>query len=341
MSAAPKISVVMTVFNGGVFLATAIASVLAQTLEDFEFVIVDDASTDGSVEVARRYAEDDARIRLICCETNKGQTACLNQAIGEARGGWIARQDADDVSLPERLARQWSVVEESDDVVLVGTNGWIIDERGAVTGMIHVPLEGSEIRSSLPFRNPFIHTSVMFRRTLADGSLVRYDERFRICQDWDLWVRLLRSGRGVNLADRLVAYRHLDDSLSRGAGEETRRESAEIVAAVWKELFPAVPFNAELLREFREGGMCSDRRRFWKLHGRCVEGQARAVHRVQAAGALLSRDVRAGLVEIFAATAAAPWWTVGVLWKSLAIQLGLVPGFTSEVFDQKTGSLAG
>jgi len=341
MSAAPKISVVMTVFNGGVFLATAIASVLAQTLEDFEFVIVDDASTDGSVEVARRYAEDDARIRLICCETNKGQTACLNQAIGEARGGWIARQDADDVSLPERLARQWSVVEESDDVVLVGTNGWIIDERGAVTGMIHVPLEGSEIRSSLPFRNPFIHTSVMFRRMLADGSLVRYNERFRICQDWDLWVRLLRSGRGVNLADRLVAYRHLDDSLSRGAGEETRRESAEIVAAVWKELFPAVPFNAELLREFREGGMCSDRRRFWKLHGRCVEGQARAVHRVQAAGALLSRDVRAGLVEIFAATAAAPWWTVGVLWKSLAIQLGLVPGFTSEVFDQKTGSLAG
>jgi len=341
MSAAPKISVVMTVFNGGGFLAMAIESVLAQTFEDFEFVIVDDASTDGSVEVVRRYATGDGRIRLICCKTNKGQTACLNQAMGEARGGWIARQDADDVSLPERLARQWSVVEESDDVVLVGTNGWMIDKRGAVTGMIHVPLESSEIRSSLPFRNPFIHTSVMFRRTLADGSLVRYNERFRICQDWDLWVRLLRSGRGVNLADRLVAYRHLDDSLSRGAGEETRRESAEIVAAVWKELFPAVPFNAELLREFREGGMCSDRRRFWKLHGRCVEGQARAVHRVQAAGALLRGDVRAGLVEIFAATAAAPWWTVGVLWKSLAIRLGLVPGFTSEVSDQKTGSLAG
>ena len=341
MSAAPKISVVMTVFNGGGFLAMAIESVLAQTFEDFEFVIVDDASTDGSVEVVRRYATGDGRIRLICCKTNKGQTACLNQAMGEARGGWIARQDADDVSLPERQARQWSVVEESDDVVIVGTNGWMIDERGAVTGMIHVPLEGSEIRSSLPFRNPFIHTSVMFRRTLADGSLVRYDERFRICQDWDLWVRLLRSGRGVNLADPLVAYRHLDDSLSRGAREETRRESAEIVAAAWKELFPAVPFNAELLREFREGAVCSDRRRFWRLHGRCVEGQARAVHRVQAAGALLPGDVRAGLVEIFAATAAAPCWTVGALWKSLAIRLGLVPGFTSEVFDQKTGSLAG
>lgn len=341
MSDAPKISVVMTVFNGGVFLATAIESVLAQTYKDFEFVIVDDASTDGSVEVARSYAGSDQRIRLICCESNKGQTACLNQAIGEARGDWIARQDADDVSLPERLSSQWRAIVEHKGIVLIGTNGWMIDESGVVTGMIHVPLEGSEIRSSLPFRNPFIHSSVMFCRTLADGSLVQYDERFRICQDWDLWVRLLRTGRGLNLADQLVAYRHLESSLSRAVGAETQRESAAIVAAVWKELFPAVPFDAGLLQEFREGAVSSDRRRFWKLHGRCVDGQARAVHRIQVAGALLPRNFRAGVAEIFAAVWSAPRWVVGVLCKSFAIRLGMAPRFTSEFFDQKKGSLAG
>lgn len=335
MSVAPKISVVMTVFNAGPFLSVAIESVLGQTFGDFEFVIVDDASTDGSAEALRGYSESDARIRLICCESNKGQTACLNQAIGAANGEWIARQDADDVSLPERLERQWGLVEESDDLVLVGTNGWMIDENGAVTGMIHVPLKGSDIRSALPFRNPFIHTSAMFCRMLVGGSPVLYNERFRICQDWDLWVRLLRSGRGVNLEDRLVAYRHLDSSLSRAASAETRRESAEIVAAVWKELFPAVPYEAELLREFRDGAVSSDRRRFWKLHGRCVDGQARAVHRIQAAGALLPGDVRAGLLEIVKAAAAAPWWTADVLWKTLAIRLGLGGRFMSEFFDQK------
>jgi glycosyltransferase involved in cell wall biosynthesis len=120
----PLVTVLMTVYNAGRYLDAAIASIAAQTFRDWEFVIVDDASTDGSPEVAEAWAKRDSRIRVIRNAVNKGQTPCLNQGLREARGRWIARQDADDLSLPERLERQLAA---ADGFALLGTNGWIID----------------------------------------------------------------------------------------------------------------------------------------------------------------------------------------------------------------------
>ncbi|MEI8311846.1 MAG: glycosyltransferase, partial [Verrucomicrobiota bacterium] len=242
---APEITVLLTVFNGGKFLGPAVESILCQSREDFEFVIVDDASTDGSAGILNQLAARDRRIRLFFNKENSGQTACLNQGLREARGRWIARQDADDLSLPGRLAAQMSHAARFPDLVLVGVNGWVIDERGTRTGLIHVPLSDAGIRWSMPFQNPFIHPGVIFRRVMPRGDRVAYCEDFRICQDWELWSRIADEGRVSNLPDRLVCYRDRRDSLSHNYSEDTRRECRAVSAAAWRKNFPGEPLSEE------------------------------------------------------------------------------------------------
>jgi glycosyltransferase involved in cell wall biosynthesis len=305
-------TVLMTVYNGGRLLSAAVESILKQSFRDFEFLIVDDASTDGSLEVLRKCEAADDRVRVIENAKNKGQTACLNQGLREALGKWIARQAADDISSPDRLAAQWQAVRACPDLVLVGVNGWIIDEAGALTGMIHVPLVDSGIRWAMPWRNPFIHTGVMFRA--GDGF---YDEEFRICQDWEFWNRLAERGQMANLQSRLVAYRLVEKSLSHSAAERTESECGEIVARIWRARYGADPDRPELLAAFRNGLPPGLRAEFWSLYGemrtRWSRGdmcQAAAVHRVQAAGALAGKDSKACLFELVSALREDPFWTL-------------------------------
>lgn len=328
MSASPSLTVLMTVYNAGRHLKPAIQSILSQSFRDFEFLAVDDASTDGSLEVLQRFAAVDPRFRIIANTVNKGQTACLNQGLREAKGKWIARQDADDLSLPGRLAAQWEAARSSPDLVLVGVNGWIIDEAGKVSGMIHAPLHDSGIRWSMPFRNPFIHTGVMFRR--GDGF---YDEEFRICQDWEFWQRLAERGRMRNLPGRLVAYRHSASSLSHASADRTRQESGEIVSRIWRSRFGSEPREPKLLEEFREGLRVENQKRFWKFYsemrGRRSRGnvrQAAAVHHVQVAGAFAGCDSRACFVEMFSALSESPIWTARLIWERILLR----PNFGNE-----------
>ncbi|MGB7839360.1 MAG: glycosyltransferase family A protein, partial [Terrimicrobiaceae bacterium] len=159
----PVISVLTTVFNAGRFFEPAIRSILSQTFRNFEFLIVDDASTDGSAEVAEAWAGKDPRIRVIRNAENIGQTACLNQGLQLARGRWIARQDADDLAHPLRLSKQHQFLSIQPSVVLLGTNGRIIDGQDRLTGLLDAPLSQQAITWTSPFLNPFMHTSVMFR----------------------------------------------------------------------------------------------------------------------------------------------------------------------------------
>src|SRR6476620_3396822 len=153
----------MTVFNAGRFFEPAIKSILAQTFRDFEFLIVDDASTDGSPDVAQAWAAKDGRLRVVRNNENKGQTACLNQGLRLARGKWTARQDADDLAHPLRLAKQHQFVVSNPGIVLLGTNGRIIDEHSRLAGLLDAPLTLESITWTAPFLNPFMHTSVLFR----------------------------------------------------------------------------------------------------------------------------------------------------------------------------------
>ena len=331
MNSTPRISVLMTVFNGGRFLAESVESILAQSFSDFEFVVVDDASTDGSVAVLESYASRDRRIRLFCNRGNSGQTACLNQGLGECRADWVARQDADDISHPERLAAQWPAIEKSPSLVLLGVNGWIINEAGGSAGMIYVPVEDAGIRWSLPFRNPFIHTGVLFRRLHADGSPVRYDPGFRVCQDWELWSRLVGEGPVANLPERLVAYRHSGNSLSNNFSDTTRLENRAIVEKIWRQNFPGRDLTvqeADLLESFREGlapglwpafqSFYASARNTWPVSERTRTRQPEAMHMVQAAGALAGPAPLAAASEMMKAFSTDPAWTARTLWQRFA-----------------------
>jgi glycosyltransferase involved in cell wall biosynthesis len=203
----PLVSVCMPVYNGERFVAGAIESILSQTLEEFEFLILDDGSTDGSLGIMRRYAERDARIRVIS-RANTGIVGALNEMIGEARGELIARMDADDVSRPDRFERQVRYLKENPDCVLVGSRVLVIDSDGDPLVVLPTPLSHEEIENGLlNFRGQLIHhpsTMIRLRSLLEIGG---YRPECREAEDLDLFLRLAEIGRIANLAEPLLNYR--------------------------------------------------------------------------------------------------------------------------------------
>jgi len=197
----PTISAIMSVYNGERYLKQSIESVLKQTFTDFEFIIVDDGSTDGSSEIIRGYGDD--RIKVIRNEVRIGLTKSLNKALGKARGEYVARQDADDISLPRRLEEQIKFFEKHPKVALLGTNVYIIDEKGRI-------LEEKKLnpRPNKNFlkHNEFIHGSVMLKKAVID-NLGGYNELFKYSQDYELWLRIAKYHDVRNLQTPLYALR--------------------------------------------------------------------------------------------------------------------------------------
>ena len=211
----PRVSVLLGVFNGGAFLSQAVESILAQTMPDFELLVIDDGSTDGSGDLVKAY--HDSRIRVIRNKSNLGLTRSLNIALELARGDLIARQDAEDISHPERFTRQITFLDANPAVVLLGAqskhvdiNGWATPFRGwpKATGALG-------IRWQLMFDNPFVHTSVMFRRSVVWQQLAGYNETFRTNQDFELWSRVAADYEVRNLPNVLVTLRSSALSVSR------------------------------------------------------------------------------------------------------------------------------
>jgi glycosyltransferase involved in cell wall biosynthesis len=211
----PRVTVLMSVYNGARYLREAVDSILAQTWRDFEFLIIDDGSTDASAQILASY--DDARIRIIRNETNVGLTRSLNIGLAAARGALIARQDADDVSDRERLALQVAAFDADPALAILGTGFYALDDAGRIGGAppLWPRLSGElALRWQTPFDNPFIHTSVVVRRDVVWDELGGYDEAFRTNQDFELWSRLLRTHRGANLKANLVGFRRHAASVS-------------------------------------------------------------------------------------------------------------------------------
>jgi glycosyltransferase involved in cell wall biosynthesis len=295
----PVISVLMTVFNAGRFFEPSIRSILNQTFRNFEFLIVDDASTDGSAEVAEAWAQRDARIRVIRNAKNKGQTACLNQGLLLARGRWIARQDADDLAHATRFAKQHRFLTVHPDIVLLGSNGRIIDEHDRLVGLLDAPLSQEGIKWASPFLNPFMHTSVIFRSDIIRDQFKGYSEDYRIAQDYELWTRVVAAHQGANLPHRLVCYRNLPTSLSKAGRDVAFAEADQVSAREARRVFGRSlnEVEARLIAAFREGLDPGTRRAFWQLYGEllCTQDDRAgdiprtvAMHHLKAAGALSS-----------------------------------------------------
>jgi glycosyltransferase involved in cell wall biosynthesis len=200
----PKISVVMPVFNGEIYMEKSIDSVLAQTFTDFEFIIVDDGSKDKTPEILERYALRDDRVRIYSNQKNLGIVDSLNAGLERASALYVARMDADDVCRRSRLAAQYEFLENNPDYVLVGTQANLIDGAGAVKGETQLPLQDADIRNELFYgRNVLFHSTIMFRNDHQD----LYRKYAYPAEDYDLWLRLLRKGKAHILNERLMDYR--------------------------------------------------------------------------------------------------------------------------------------
>lgn len=204
----------MSVFNGGDFLVPAVQSVLGQVFRDFEFIVVDDGSTDDSASVLEGF--HDSRIRVIRQE-NRGIAAALNRAIGLAQGEYIARQDADDISLPDRFAAQVRFLDEHPSVAVLGTAALLVDSQGRPFSRFATYVRHERLVKELQRGFcPLMHGSVMLRRE-AVVEAGGYDPRFERIQDVELWLRMSARYRLANLRDTLYLLRKHDGSITQDA----------------------------------------------------------------------------------------------------------------------------
>lgn len=195
----------MAVHDGVRFLAEAIDSLLTQSLRELELVVVDDGSTDDTPAILAGYAAADQRV-VVLNQTNTGRTAALNRGIGVARGSLVARLDADDVALPERLERQVGFLREHPETALVGGAVRLIDERGRAFGDTQYPATDAEIRRAFAYTTPFVHSAVMLRREAFD-RVGGYRTSLAGTEDLDLWLRIAEHYELANLPQLVVAYR--------------------------------------------------------------------------------------------------------------------------------------
>lgn len=226
----------MSVFNGERYLASAIESVLAQDLRDFEFLIVDDGSTDASPRIIAHYAESDSRIRPIL-RGNRGLIASLNEMIETARAPVIARMDADDICRINRFSRQMAFLEEHPDYGVLGCWSEDIGEDGEPLvrhGMDDHPLTHEELLAAIDSGGQLIcHPAAMYRRDIV-RSVGGYHAAFRHCEDLDLWLRLAGVTRLGNIPERLLRYRRYPGQVS--SRHATEQQIGSVVARIaWQE----------------------------------------------------------------------------------------------------------
>ena len=242
----------MPVYNAARYVRAAVDSILAQTYRDFEFLIVDDGSTDGSREILGSYT--DPRMRIVPMARNVGLSNALNAGLSEVRTPYVARQDADDVSEPQRLERQVMAVGAQPQLAVLGTRGRAITERGTPYRNVWRPLTLESIRWYALFDNPFIHTSVVFKTAVVRDEAGGFNSSLDpFSQDWSVWCRVMERHPVANLADPLVRYRVLPSSIIGALGNAQDAAYHERFARIVREI---VADNAT--RTLRAGAMTTD-----------------------------------------------------------------------------------
>lgn len=209
--ASPAISVLMPVWNGAEYLREAIDSILNQTFSNFEFIVIDDGSTDSTPSILDSYK--DPRLKVFRQE-HAGIVSTLNFGVTQAQGDWIARQDADDVSHPRRLELQWLSVQERPDVTLCHTNFQILDGHIVRRAPARFPRSKALVALRLCFQCPIVHSTVMFRKS-AFYKAGGYKPEERHAEDYSLWARMIEDGGFVGIPRSLVSLRIHSESVSR------------------------------------------------------------------------------------------------------------------------------
>lgn len=225
----PKISVVMSVYNGTPYLRESIESILNQTCKDFEFIIIDDGSSDNTWKIITEYANQNQQIKLFKNEENIGLTKSLNKGLKLARGEYIARQDADDVSLPDRFDLQTRFLDAHLEVGAIGSSAQVIDEQSMFVRQSNVLLEHESMQACLLVNNYncLYHSSMIVRRSLLQ-AVGGYREDLRYAQDYELWLRLSQVIRIENLPDVLVCVRRSNTNITKKHRQEQLQCAFEV-----------------------------------------------------------------------------------------------------------------
>lgn len=223
----PLITVLMPVHNGAAYLEEAIASILRQSLADFEFLIVDDASTDHSAALVRNVK--DPRVRLISSTERLKLSGALNLGLDQARGRYVARMDADDISLPRRFERQVQFLEQNPGVGMCGT--WIRYFGGSARAILERPVRHEEIQAFMLLDTPFAHPTVMMRRDAIEQHQLRFDGNFFPTEDFELWTRAIRRFPVANLPEVLLHYRSHSQSLTGSDWSTMDEQAVRIIRA--------------------------------------------------------------------------------------------------------------
>ncbi|MBN1841350.1 MAG: glycosyltransferase [Deltaproteobacteria bacterium] len=244
--AEPMVSVLMSVYDGERYLRDSVESMLNQTFADFEFVIVNDSSTDASRAILESY--DDSRILLLHNQKNRGLTYSLNRGLAAAKSEYVARMDADDISVPQRLEKQVSFLRAHPEIGILGCSCDNIDSEGRRVGSSTMPETDLAVRWVSLLGNPFIHSTVMIRRGILVSNGLKYDETFETAQDYDLWTRMLQHTRGANLGERLIRYR-LCDNVTRKQRKSQLQNHDIIAVRTIREQLPDFIVNPERISE--------------------------------------------------------------------------------------------
>lgn len=234
MNVNPMISVVMSVYNAEKYLDEAIQSILNQTYKDFEFIIINDGSTDKSLEIIEKYKAQDERIVLISRE-NRGLIASLNEGIEKARGKYIARMDADDISLPTRFEEQIRFMKENSSLGVCGSWIEVFGENKKPT-IWRMPTNDDELKVRLLFSVTFAHPSVMIRKELIDKYHLKYNKNYLHAEDYKFWVDFSKYTKFANIPKVLLKYRYLDTSVSRLADNAKDEERYKTISSISNEV---------------------------------------------------------------------------------------------------------
>jgi len=245
----------MSVYNGERHLREAVESILNQTFCDFEFIIVDDASTDSTPEILREYAKQDERIRLLRNAYNLGITRSLNRGLKLVHGEYIAHLDADDISLPSRLKLQTRFLDAHPQVGALGAAVEVIDEQSKTLSEEPVSTEHEALQALLLVDNCLCHSTLMARRALVQ-ALGGYDERLRYAQDYNLWWGLSCLARLAALPEVLVQLRVVGKSISKLHRQEQLKDALKISLKAVRESLKSRFLHEEAYERF-----------WWAYHG--------------------------------------------------------------------------
>jgi glycosyltransferase involved in cell wall biosynthesis len=231
----PKVTVLMPIYNGAEFLVETLDSIFKQTYKDFELLIINDCSSDVSIDIINSFK--DSRVRIINNKTNIGQTRSLNKGIELAQGEYIAIHDQDDISKPERLFEQVEFLNLNTNIPVIGTYGEEIDENGRIINACDIAFSSDTIFIKLLMgSSPFIHSSVMFRRKVIIEEFNGYNESYRFFQDYELWARVLKKYKLANIDNNCVQHR-----MHSTAASEINRERCN---------YEAIKVQTEFLYDF-------------------------------------------------------------------------------------------